>query len=443
MSVHAERPLRWDTYEEYLDEAAFRWSQWEKALDAPDYVLAEVSELQERMVAHVDGLVLGGERVARRLLEPTLAADEAERIVVAALALLAGEEPPGPAAVLAALSQAEPPALVALQRALELATSSVIPADLPALLKKEDAVPELLALVLNTLGSHGLITAPLCSPFLIHPEPQVAAAALGAAGRMRLPLDPGVLRRALGSAEPMLRDAAIVTGLLGGHRSAWGACQAVAESRAPCSRLPLLLLAMGGDERDMKRLLDLLSDESLRPDVLWALGFSGNIVAAEACLELMGQEPVAALAGEAFSAITGLRLEGKFAAEHQETEVEEPIPLEQEDLDADLVPRPEDALPLPRANAVAAWWRESRTRLDARMRYLAGQPFTPQVLLDALVSAPMRRRHTLALELALRSRGAFQVPTRAFVERQVVVWQQAYSAPPSTFSRPFAEALRG
>ncbi len=49
-------------------------------------------------------------------------------------------------------------------------------------------------------------------------------------------------------------------------------------------------------------------------------------------------------------------------------------------------------------------------KLDARQRYLAGQPLTPQALLEALKTAPMRRRHALALELAFRSRGAIQVP---------------------------------
>jgi uncharacterized protein (TIGR02270 family) len=443
MPMHARRPLRWDLYEEHLDEAAFRWSQWERALDEPNAVLEEVAEREEWVASHLDGLVLGGEPVARRLLEPALVADEPERIVTAALALLGGEGPSGPAAVLATLPHAEPPALIALRRAFELTSPSSIPADLAALLKKEDALPELLALVLDTLGAHGLATASLCTPFLTHPEPQVATAALRAASRMCLPLEPRVLQRALDSRDPLLRDAGIVAGLLGGHRSAWAACWTAVESRAPGGRLPLLLLGMGGDERDTKRLLNLLSDEALQPDVLWALGFTGRVDAAAACLDLMRQEPVAALAGEAFSAITGLRIEGQYVARSQEPEEEEPMPLEQEELDADLVPKPEDALPLPQADAVATWWQEVRPSLDMRQRYLAGHPFTPQVLLDALASAPMRRRHTLALELALRSRGSLQVPTRAFVERQVTAWRQARSAPPSTFSRPFTEGLRG
>ena len=429
------RPLRWDIYETHLDEAAFRWSQWEAALDAPDFILGEVAELEERFAAHLDGLILGGTPVARRLLEPALASEEPERIVTAALALLRGEEAPGPAAVLAALPTAEPSALAGLRRALELAPSAAIPTALPSLLEKEDALPALWVLVLDTLGTHGLATPALCTPLLSHPEPEVAAAALRAASRARLPLEPASVHRALDSRAPVLRDAALLAGLMGGHAGAWAACRALVDSRASEARLPLLLLGLGGDEQDVKRLLARLDDEELRADALWALGFSGRVAAADACVALMREAPVAALAGEAFSAITGLRIEGGHATEKEERE--------EDDLDADLTLRPEDALPLPHAEQVAVWWKEARARLDPKQRHLAGQPFTPQVLLEALVSAPMRRRHALALELALRSRGALQVPTRAFVQHQVAGWKAARAAPATSFSRPFAEGLRG
>ncbi|RKG86091.1 TIGR02270 family protein [Corallococcus terminator] len=440
MATPAGAPLRWDIHETHLDEAAFRWSQWEKALDAPDFTLEEVAELEEPVAAHVDGLVLGGEPVATRLLVPALTEDP-ERIVAAALALLGAEAEYGPALVLAALPSAEPPAFSAFQRALALSPASGIFPALPALLK-EDTVPELLALVIEALGAQGLATAPLCAPFLSHPEPGVAAAALRAASSARLPLEPAVLQRALDSSAPVLRDAAILAGLLGGHRAAWTTCQSVVGARVPGGRLPLLLLAMSGEERDVKTLLELLSDEKLRPDVLWALGFSGRITAADACVELLRHKPVAALAGEAFSAITGLSMAEQYAVAREEEDTALP-PLEEEDLDADLASKPEDALPLPQPQAISEWWGEARQRMDVKHRYLSGQPFTPQALLEALLSAPMRRRHALALELALRSRGAVQMPTRAFVMHQLTALKAARAAPASLLSRSFAESFRG
>ncbi|MFP2963640.1 TIGR02270 family protein [Myxococcus sp. 1LA] len=442
MAKQTGRLLHWNIYETHLDEAAFRWTQWAQALDAPDFTLADVAELEEQFSAHVDGLVLGHEPVARRLLEPALASEEPERIATAALALLRSEEPFGAAAVLAALPSAQPPALPALQRALELAPPSANFAGLPPLLKQEDSSPELLSLVLDVLGAHGLATADLCLPFAAHADPMVAAAGLRAASHGKLPIAPAVIQRALDSATRPLRDAAIVAGLQGGHRGAWAACQAAAEPNGPGGRLPLLLLAMNGDERDLKLLLERLSGEKSRPDALWALGFSGRVAAADACVEHMRHKPTAALAGESFSAITGLSIEADFAVPKEEAE-EELAPLEDEDLDADLHPKPEDALPIPHPEKVMAWWHDLRPRLDAKQRYLAGTPLTPQALLEALMSVSMRRRHALALELALRSRGAIQVPTRRWVATQLRAWSEARTAPASLYSRPFAEGLRG
>ncbi|NVJ08017.1 TIGR02270 family protein [Myxococcus sp. AM001] len=442
MAKRDGRLLRWDIHETHLDEAAFRWSQWEQALDAPDFTLTDVSELEEQLAAHVDGLVLGGAPVARRLLEPALTSEEPERIVAATLALLGSDAPTGPAALLAALAEAEPPTLAPLQRAFELNCPPALGVGLSSLLKQGDTRPELQALVLDTLGAQGLVDAPLCQPFVTHPHPLVAAAALRAASRSRVSVEPTAIQRALESNAPLLRDAAIAAGLQAGHRNAWATCQAAAEPQGRGGRLPLLALALNGDERDLKVLLGLLSVEPRRPDVLWALGFAGRLAAADACLEQMHDKATAALAGEAFSAITGLRIEGPFVRPPEE-EPEEPTPLESEDLDADLKLKPEDALPVPHAERVAAWWQENRPRFDARQRYLVGQPLTPQALLEALTTAPMRRRHALALELAFRSRGAIQVPTRRWVSTQLQAWTEARATPASSYSRPFAEGLRG
>ncbi|AKQ64709.1 hypothetical protein A176_001621 [Myxococcus hansupus] len=440
MAGHPERIPRWDVLDEHLAEGGFRWSRWNQSLDAPDYTLDEVVELEEMAIAHVDALVLGGQPVAKRLLVPALVDEEPERVVVAALALLDAERPSGTAAVLDALPQAEPPALAALQRAFELSPTAVLPAGLTALLTQEDGAPELFALALDSVGAHGLATSAVCTPFLSHPEPRVAAAALRAASQSRLPLEPARLQRALDSSEPALRDAAILAGLMSGAYGAWSACRALAGT--PGGRLPLLLLGMSGDAHDTKRLLELLPDEKLQPDVLWALGFCGRVTAADACLELMRKTPVAALAGEAFSAITGLSISERFAAP-PEDEADPLPPLEDEDLDADLSSRPEGALPKPHVEAISAWWKEARQRMGTQQRFLAGQPFTPRVLLEAIASAPMRRRHALALELALRSRGAIQVQTRTFTAKQVASWKEACAASVAAFSRPFSEGLRG
>lgn len=49
---------------------------------------SDTAELEERLLAHVDGLVIGGEPAVSELLLPGLETDELERISASALALL-------------------------------------------------------------------------------------------------------------------------------------------------------------------------------------------------------------------------------------------------------------------------------------------------------------------------------------------------------------------
>jgi uncharacterized protein (TIGR02270 family) len=423
--------MLWDIYEQHLEEAAFHWTRWEQALAAPDYRVDELDPVEERLHAHVDGLVLGGEPVAKRIVHPALMEDDPELIRAAAFTLLLSELPNGAGPVLERARAADDAALTAIQRALEVLETARLPKWVQSLLKEDS--PGLQALAIEVLSHHQLAPGTMCQALAAHDAPAVAAAAIRAASRSRVQLAPALLERALASPDVELRDAAIVAGAMGGHRPAWEACRAAVQSRAPRSALPLVLLAMNNNERDLARVQELLSAEALRPDVLWALGFSGRVACADLCFELMRQKPVAALAAEAFSAITGLRIEESYAAEREAPEDQEPVPLAQENLDADLGLKPEEALPLPQVEAIGQWWQQARPDMEPRQRYLEGKPFTPQVLIEALAHSSMRRRHVLALELALRSRGAYQVPTRAFLERQSRAVRLAREAPAAAF----------
>lgn len=189
--------------------------------------------------------------------------------------------------------------------------------------------------------------------------------------------------------------------------------------------------------------MTLLKTPELQSRTLWALGFSGRVVAMEACLALTENASVARLAGEAFSAMTGLRLEGPYCLPPGEwPEGAPPAPEESEEPGADLTRHPEDDLPWPEVTAVRAWWETARGRFVKGQRYLLGQPFSGPVLLEALESSPMRRRHVLARELAIRTRGQHVIPTRASTHRQRTAIAQARGTCARMKSTPLASTLR-
>ncbi|MFP2926515.1 TIGR02270 family protein [Pyxidicoccus sp. 3LG] len=420
-----DRLPRWDVLELHLDEAAFLFTQWERALESATRDLQGVSAgVEQRLRAHLDALALAGPRVAERLLLPALAGDEPEYIRAAGVALLRTGEPARVEAVVQTLIEGEPTSRQEVQRALQLEWREDLPERLQPLLST--AEPPVQEAVLDVLGFHRIPPGVRLSEWMTRAgEPTLQAAALRAASfsgaeEVAAP----VLRELLQSPEVKVREAALVLGLMRGQRMAWQACQQQAEARDGTGRLARLLLALGGEDKDVERLVELLQVPELRADVLWVLGFSGRLAAAEACLPWMRDEALAGLAAEAFCSIVGLKLEGALVGQREERD-EEQVPLE-EDLTRDLRPKEEDALPPPNPEAVESWWAKARKGFESTGRYLGGKRFGPESLSKALLEAPMRRRPPLALELAIRSQGRSVVEVRTWARVQ---WERLSATP--------------
>lgn len=429
--------LLMDIYEEHLDEASFLWVQWNRALLAPDYNLEDTATLEERLLAHLDGLVVGGELVARELLLPVLDSEDPPRISAALWALLAEPGRLDMAEWVKWVQASAPEApLAAFRRALELNGRAEVGEFLVPLLRSKESL--LQAWAFEVLASRGQLPRGVEVELLGHPDARVVMAVLRSGPVLPRDVASRELPRLMADARPGVPEAAILAGMLSGVHAAWEACRKAVDAHTKVDRTSLVLLALGGGERDLERLLACTRVEAMREDSVWALGFSGRVEAAEACLEFMGSMPVVALAGEAFSAITGLKLEGAYV---MEAENEESLPPLEEDLARDLEPRPEDALPVPIREAVATWWTEARKDFARGTRYLRGRVFSLEGLLEELERGPMWRRHELALELSLRSQWACQLQTRAFTQRQLAGLAQAREMRGRLPASPFLRML--
>jgi len=428
-----------DVFEEHFSEAAFLRFQWERALLAPNYSLAETAELEERLLAHLDGLMLGGESVSEVLLKAALEGEEPGEVFCAAFVSIAGSPPAALEAVLA-LAPAAPAAVqAALRRALELHGHAELNAHLVPLLRAPEVPVQ--ALALEVLAFRGAVPRGTALELLGHADGRVVTAALRSLGALSRDVARQELPRLLGDKRPNVRMAAIEAGLLSGMRVAWDACRHEAQGSGEGAPVARVLQAICGDDKDAKRLVALAADEGGRTDVLWALGFTGRAAVAEVCLELMGQEsPVARLAGEAFGAITGLVVEGAYAMELEEDSLP---PLDEDDLDVDLVPGAEDVLQVPVRAAVANWWQRARQDFSRSTRYLDGKPFSGAVLLEALTRGGMRRRQVHAQELALRTQGTHRVQTLSFTARQRAELARAASSCERLPVRPLALEFGG
>jgi uncharacterized protein (TIGR02270 family) len=436
MAAKPDRSLRWNVLEYHLDEAVFLWKLWERALDSVLYTFPAVAGLEWRLQAHLSALAAGGRRVADRLLQPALSGKDLDQVRAAASALLLPGEGQDVATVARAHAHGKQASRPAIMRALELSGSQEVSTALLPLL--DLTVPFTLAPAIHTLAFRRAIPGATLARLLNTPDPAVASAALRAAR-----FEPGLasaalLEHALQST-PAEQESALITGLVSGYRSIWRKCCDLAALPGPPGRMARTFVAMGGDEADVLHLVGMLRSPALTADVLWALGFSGRVSASDACLPWMEHDDrtLARLAGEAFSAITGLSLTGHFIRDDPEHDQDAAIPLE-DDLATRPTITPESDLPLPEPDAVSAWWQKARQRLDPAGRHLAGRPFDLEPLADALLHGPARRRHPLALELAIRSRGAVQVETRAFAAVQSHQLDAAEAQRGgSSYTRPF------
>jgi uncharacterized protein (TIGR02270 family) len=220
----------------------------------------------------------------------------------------------------------------------------------------------------------------------------------------------------LKSDSPAVRRAAIECGVRQRQASAWEAVRKLAHERSPECEPFLTLLASLGSPEDTQLVLGALHEPALQRSGLFALGFTGTPEAVEICLTAMRDPKLSRCAGEAYSTITGADLQRDHLAA-AEPEEESPA-LEADNLDADLVPTPQQLWPLPDEGRVRSHWEAAKSRYARGVRHHLGKPVNVDVLLAAVEQGPMLRRPDLITELTIRSGGRYDVEPRAFAHVQ-------------------------
>ena len=405
-----------DVVEEHFDEAEFLFELWSGTARSPQSNLAELQKtIEPRLIAHLDGLVVGGQTVAEDLLWPALK-DDAEtpalRAAAAALALLLE---PGTAARDRLIDILRTTGNAALQSGLARAFKVSPRDDLQEPLRLAvyaTETPTAQAALLGVLAARRIDPGPILGTLLKRTEPEVLAAALSAAAaafseRARLR---NLVDAQLAHADAPVRDAALRTALIWNLQTGWQACATMARAGSPQA---LLFLALLAGPRELRPVLEALSSAERRKAALFALGFSGQGEAVDACLpHLADPDPATAkLAAEAIAGITGLPLydEPFTLPDKEEPEGAELPPLE-EDLAKDLAQVAHDELPLPNAAEIRKWWSSKRGSLAASQRYVRGLVLSAASAQVALAEGALRRTGPLALEVAIRTGGRVQLP---------------------------------
>lgn len=428
----AKDAIDWDIEAEHLEEAAFMLELREVNLDMPNYHLDTLERGPERrLFDHLEGLRRGGPLVIERILRPAVENPDGEALDIAAacLASLPGADHESHERLFALLgSETSETQRAGARRALQLGVEPKTDALLTAKLQDRitarlEAQDELgLSAMLDILFHRGATPGPWLASLLVRSHPELVRAAAQLARQARDTQTLAALGPLAQAEDPLVSRAALETALIHGMRGAWDAALywAFTTNESPSRREALLWVGCLGDAAEHDRLFALFDHSELRRDALWAASYCGRVAAVDRCMATLDDPELGPRAGEVVVAITGLpTTDDRYWFDRPQPDEDESLPpLDADDLEADLTPNPEARLPLPEPGEVRRWWEEARPRFDPARRYLGGSAVDGSTLLHALAHGPLRRRHALAFEVAVRSRGLVQLDTRAWCWRQ-------------------------
>ena len=415
----------WDLVEQSLEEAAFFWKRWEADLDSLTRSLDEVwSWTEDRLHGALDGVRVAGERVVEAT-ETALRGKDHAAITAAAHVLAAQTPARAREALAAAVRKATGPALVAMTRGIE--TAPLDGSFAPVTVALASAGPEHSAALCRIKRFRGVSPGKELTDALQSGIAHVQAEALRSLTCAEQAIAARHIAWGLKSDHGEVRRAAIQTGIRQRDPAAWQAAVQLAEERsAACAPLLPALAALGSPE-EQQLVIGALREPGLQRAGLFALAYIGTPEAVEICMAGMRDDKLARSAGEAYCAITGAELARDGLVRPEPDEGPSPPRLEDDRLDANLVPTASDQWPLPDLNAVRAHWQGVQGRFARGVRHWRGRPAGLEVLAAAIERGPMLRRGDLALELAVRAAGKYDLEVRAFAHVQRSMMQAGRS----------------
>jgi uncharacterized protein (TIGR02270 family) len=364
-----------DLLEEHLEEVEFLWAQREAALTSTRQTQRDLAHLDERIEAHVQGVLAAGEH-AIPLLEERLAGDDANVVFAAAFSRLRGPAAPVDR-LLDAFSTAEGPRLDGLKRALAFGASPAALARLRDLLLS--AQPPVAAAAAEILAFHREFGATPGRLLLLLREDAAAVRrqAWRVAAYLGTPLEPKLYAAAMRDEDPGVRDAALLAAAWSRVPGVLTLARQAGEAPTPDNICQLHLLAVLGSAQDLPRLRTIVSMAGLglaRFPVAVAFGHPGLVDLLLA--EMASPDPAAAIAaGEAFTRITGQSVD---SGERVKLPPENGGPID--DFESEF----QDEAFLPDPQLARQHWQKVQPRFSGATRLAQGLDLsrgaTPQVL---------------------------------------------------------------
>ncbi len=380
--------------EEHLEEVQMLWELRRTALRDPDYTIEEFTEVEERLEAHVDGLLIGGDH-ALPLLGEGLSQTDPIEVFSASYVLLRRESGRCADLVMDSFLSAE-------GETLEGVTHSLVhgPVDLVRdrlLTTAKDASPAIAAAAMEALTFHRdrSVTHDRLSEFFAHEDAGVRSAAWRITGmlepdeivakRLKPPWRSPAKGAALEDDVPEIRDHALLAAIWTVQPWVLDYCDSIAQNASPEDLDALLLYGILGQPSYLQRILTLGEATELGPDRFRVIGAYGHPATVDALLARMSDADAATAfaAGEAFTRITGIDVDSDRREKLEPEDSSESFETEEEFL---------EEVALPDAQLAESHWNAVKDQLSQAVRCCRGRVLGDIVNEQMLAGLDMQSR---------------------------------------------------
>jgi len=401
---------------QHADEASFLAGLRDYAVRAPHYSLNDLLKLDRRLEAHLDGLRVAGPAGLEVLLEQLGPNAGGEVFAAAVLAFESGNS-----AALSKLSEhlrASQEAERFFSAALGWLDWELVSPWIDRLLVSPE--PLFRRIGLTTCGMHRCDPGAALLAGLSHADPSVLARAARSAGELRRRDLMAAVRAHRLHADDAVRFWANWATAQMGDEEALGPLRLFAEQAGEFQlRALTVLLCWQPRDASIAWLRGLMQSPPQRRLVIQATGLLGDPVTIPWLIQQMHELPLARVAGEAFTLITGadlalLDLELKTSPDFQSGPNDDPH-------DPNVAMDPDEDLPWPDPGLIDAWWQANGPRFQSGGAYLLGAPLSAAQCWQVLRSGYQRQRIAAAHGLARYQPDRPLFPTSAPAQRQLAL----------------------
>lgn len=393
-----------EMYEQFANDAAFLWLLRSIASDQPNYVSADLLELEERIDMHLDGLMTAPE-VSWDICADAMSIEQSGEIFAAAVLAFRSLDINKIQQVVELGLRSEE-GVLGLTSALGWLPEKICHSWIKKFLTSKDLNHKYLAIAACSVRREDPREY-LTSIFqrvdcLSHQK--LYARSLRLVGELKRRDLSAALPIALRSDNPEVLFWAAWSEVMLGDKSAVKLLQSFALAPGPFQSWAIDTVFRVLPIPEGREWIGLLAKDSAQiRNVIKATAALGDPHAITWLVAQMQVPALSRLAGEAFATITGIDLEEHHLALAELPDLDGVLPDGPTDSpDDDNVDMSEDErLPFPHSDKVAATWQKYQHRFTAGQRYFMGKSIDVEHLKSVFTSGSQRQRRAAAMELSL------------------------------------------